>query len=94
MYPGNPSMRFYQRCIAWGYALFRRGSQQSDGDKRSQAMLHNHDFDRATSTFIEEIETYVDQAHDPARTPRGMLVGASIALGLWASAVVAVLALR
>jgi hypothetical protein len=87
-------MRFYQHCMAWIYALLRRGSQRSDGDKRSEAMLHNHDFESATSAFLGEVETYVTQATDPARAPRGILIAIGVALALWGSAIMAILALR
>jgi hypothetical protein len=75
------------------YALIRRGSQRSDSDERSESMLHNNDFEHAASTFLCELETYAHQARDPARAPRGMLIGTGIALGLWGSAIVAILAL-
>lgn len=87
-------MRFYRRCMSWGYSLFQRGSQRGDTDERSETMLHNHDFGRATSTFLGEVETYTHQARDPARAPRGMLIGAAIALAMWGSAIIAVLALK
>lgn len=87
-------MRIYQRCMAWGYALFRRGSQRGDSDKRSEAMLHNHDFERGSSTYLSDLQACGNQDIDPARAPRGMFIGIGIALGLWGSAVLAVLALR